>query len=201
VETKLDWDEIEEKTPVSVSSPTKFELETLNRVLFNEVGEVSSIELENEAIALLYAIYNLSQRTCISIPKLLTGYKEPELEDYCPKHIMLKDGRLSIVSTELPSSFNYSKLIGEVLTGAITDPLYGEFEFFNCIEELHPDIYRRRWGIGETCHIKTGIIYGKFEYCPLGFLSAKNNNKADIVHIAHWRKQVEEPYILYKLSL
>lgn len=188
---KLDWDETEEKTPVGVPGPSLIEIEVCNRIIHNEIGELKTAEDVETAVALIYALLNLSEKINISLPRLLTGFDAPSESCFCTKHVMFTDGRVSLVSTLKPPEFDYSNLIKEIYTGTIRDPLYGDFQFFNYIEQDNPESHRARWGIGESDAIKTGIIYGKFCFCPTRFLKAKEEGRAEYNHLEHWEKQLE----------
>jgi len=187
VDNRLDWDE--EDTPIGVPGPPQIEINIFNRVIHNEIGLIDRIDIEEQAIALIYALINLSEYLGISVAKLLTGVDVPGEEDYCTKHVMFNDGRLSLLSTLEPSLYNYESLIIEILSGTIRDPLYGAYRFFNYIEDEHPESHRSKWGISEEDDVKTGIIYGKFEYDPILFLKARAMGQAEYNHLEHWETQ------------
>lgn len=181
------WSE-NETTPISLSGPLNSEIEVCNRIISNEIGILNTEDKKKEAIAFLYALINLSEQISISVAKLITNTNHPKLTDYGHRYRLFSTGRVALASTINPPIQENTKLIQAIFNGSIPDPLYGDWMFFNLLEEEYPQYYRSLWGIDTLSGIKTGIIYGKYEFSPIGFLKARSEGKVLPEHLDHWEK-------------
>ena len=181
------WED--EKTPVQEPGPSEIDIEVCNRLIFNEVGYITCEEDAREATALVYALSNLSEKSRIYLAKLLTGREEPTDKDFANKYRIFRDGRVALLGTLYPAREDNEILITSILNGITKDPLYGEWMFFNRLEEECPEYYRDLWDVGEEFAEKTGLIFGKFEFSPVGFFEARANGRALFEHVKNWEKQ------------
>jgi hypothetical protein len=170
--------------------PLNNDIVVLDRMIFNELGELDTKEKKATAIALINAFLNLSEETKESVAVLLTGEEFPESNDYGPKGRLFLNGRRALASTEFTPLNNNYNFITEVCIGKYPDPLFGDWVFFNVEDEIYSDHIRSKlWGLKQTDGITRGLCYGNYEFGPVGFLKARAAGIVSDEQLDRWESQ------------